>query len=194
MNPRDSRESWISQNPQVYRPEADTFLLRDAALSEVRPGDRVLEIGTGSGEIAAALSVITDVVATDTNPHAVREARSRGIEVVRADLFAGICGQFDLVLFNPPYLPTAPVERIDDWLEHALDGGPDGRAVIARFAREAGRVLAPGGRVLLLISELTGEREVVRLLADAGFDAGVVRRAVTEGEELLVLRCTWFSL
>ena len=43
-------------------------------------------------------------------------------------------GLFDLIVFNPPYLPTQPEERIDDWLEYALDGGVDGRAVITRFA------------------------------------------------------------
>jgi len=42
-------------------------------------------------------------------------------------LFSGLSGPFDLIIFNPPYLPTLPRERIDDWLEYALDGGPTGR-------------------------------------------------------------------
>ena len=95
-------------------------------------------------------------MATDINPHAVLCAHKAGIDVVRTDLFTGIRGPFDLVLFNPPYLPTQPEERMDDWLEYALDGGESGRAVIERFARNVGDVLAPGGRILLLISSLTG--------------------------------------
>ena len=55
---------------QVYQPEADTCLLLDAALAEVRPGDRVLEAGTGSGLIARELAKVTSVVATEINPHA----------------------------------------------------------------------------------------------------------------------------
>ena len=93
-------------------------------------------MGTGSGLIAAEIAKITRIIATDINPHAVISAQDAGVEVVRTDLFAGIRGPFDLVLFNPPYLPTQPEERMDDWLEYALDGGESGRAVIERFAAE----------------------------------------------------------
>src|SRR5512137_2455149 len=70
---------------QVYKPEADTYLLLDAARAEVKAGDRVLEIGTGSGLIAAELAKVTGVIATDINPHAVLCARKRGVDVVRSD-------------------------------------------------------------------------------------------------------------
>ena len=151
----------MSHDPsQVYKPEADTYLLLDAARAEVKAGDRVLEIGTGSGLIAAELAKVTVVVATDINPHAVFCARKRGVDVVRSDLFCGIRSMFDLIVFNPPYLPTQPEEMVDDWLEHALNGGLNGRTVIQRFSEDIERVLAPGGRILLLISSLTGLPEV----------------------------------
>jgi len=173
---------------QVYSPEADTFLLAGAARAEVKASDRVLEVGTGSGYIAAELVRICDVVATDINPHAALCARNNGIDVVRGDLFFGIRGTFDLVIFNPPYLPTLPDERIDDWLEFALDGGESGRAVIERFAAEVGRVLAPGGRILLLISSLTGLDEVCQLFSRHGFISGIVMQQTVEDEELYVLK------
>jgi len=175
---------------QVYQPEADTFLLLAAAKAEVRPGDRVLEIGTGSGRIAAALVQDCDVVATDINPHAIFCARQKGIDVVRSDLFSGIRGTFDLIIFNPPYLPTQPEERIDDWLEYALDGGATGREVIGRFADAVLEVLAPSGRILLLISSLTGLGEVRDLFSRRGFTAEVARQQTVEDEELYVLRIT----
>jgi release factor glutamine methyltransferase len=175
---------------QVYQPEADTFLLLAAAQAEVNPGDRVLEIGTGSGSIAAALVQDCDIVATDINPHAVFCARGKGLDVVRSDLCSGIRGTFDLVIFNPPYLPTQPEERIDDWLEYALDGGATGRAVIERFAHSVGDVLAPGGRILLLISSLTGLSAVREIFAGHNFSADVVRQQTVEDEELFVLRIT----
>lgn len=173
---------------QVYMPEADTFLLLNAALSEVRADDRVLEIGTGSGTIAEGLLGRATIVATDINPHAAACAHDKGINVVRNDLVSGLRGMFDLILFNPPYLPTEPEERIDDWLEYALDGGKDGRVVIGRFATEVSRVLAPGGRILLLVSELTGVSEVSRLFSRQGFGCETVAEEESEGEMLYVLR------
>jgi release factor glutamine methyltransferase len=175
---------------QVYQHEADTFLLLAAAQAEVKPGDRVLEIGTGSGSIAAALVQVCYVVATDINPHAVFCARGKGVDAVRSDLCSGIRGTFDLVIFNPPYLPTQPDERIDDWLEYALDGGTTGREVIGRFADAVGDVLDPKGRILLLVSSLTGPDEVMDLFAGHGFSAEVVRQETVEDEELFVLRIT----
>jgi release factor glutamine methyltransferase len=173
---------------QVYHPEADTYLLLEAVKKEVRPGDRVLEIGTGSGRISCELARCTGIVATDINPHAVSCAHDAGIEVVRTDLFAGIHGSFDLILFNPPYLPTLPEERIDDLFEYALDGGESGRVVIERFARSAGEVLAPGGRILLLISSLTGLGEVQNLFASLGYSAEFVQQQVVEDEVLYIIR------
>jgi release factor glutamine methyltransferase len=108
--------------------------------------------------------------------------------VVRTDLFTSIRGSFDLVLFNPPYLPTQPEERIDDWLEYALDGGKSGRAVIERFARNVGDVLAPGGRILLLISSLTGLSEVQERFAGRNYSAGIAMQQVVEDEVLYVLK------
>ena len=115
-------------------------------------------------------------------------ATSCGVEIARTDLTAGIRGQFDLVLFNPPYLPTTPEERLDDLLEMALDGGPSGREVIARLLPDLPRVLAPGGKMLLVISELTGEEDVLDLFAKSGFTAGINRRTLIEGEELMVVK------
>jgi release factor glutamine methyltransferase len=176
-------------NPsQVYPPDADTFLLLDAAMAEVKPGDRVLEVGTGSGLIARELAKVTRVVSTDIDPHAAMCARRVGVDIVRCNLFNGVRGPFNLILFNPPYLPTAPHERIDDWLEYALDGGKTGRATIEQFAMDVARVLAPGGRILLLVSSLTGLDTVKDLFTSAGFFVEVVRQEKVEDEVLYVLR------
>ncbi|MDD1665417.1 MAG: methyltransferase [Methanomicrobiales archaeon] len=179
---------------QVYPVREDTLLLLEAALDEAKSSDRVLDLGTGSGYIARHLVGRTAfIIATDVNPHACRMASSEGggVAVARADLTAGLRGRFDLVLFNPPYLPTKPGERIDDWLEKALDGGESGRDVIGRLFSDLPRVLAPAGRLLLVFSELTGVGEVLGLLRDAGFTAGVVRRNRVEGEDLVVVKAVF---
>ena len=174
---------------QVYPVREDTLLLLEAALDELKPSDRVLDLGTGSGYIARHLvGKAALIIATDVNPHACRMASSGGVGVARADLTAGLRGHFDLILFNPPYLPTKPGERMDDWLEKALDGGENGRDVIGRLLPDLPRVLVPGGRLLLVFSEVTGVGEVLGLLKDAGFSAGVVRRNRVEGEDLVVVK------
>jgi release factor glutamine methyltransferase len=179
----------MSYDPaQVYQPESDTCLLLKAALAEVKPGDRVIEIGTGSGLISFEIAKIAPVVATDINPHAAMSARGFGVEVIRTDLFSGVCGVFDLVLFNPPYLPTQPEEKIGDWLEYALDGGEDGRMVIERFASQVDRILSPNGRILLLVSSLTGPEEVRDFFSRKGFSSTIIQRSIIEDEELFVLK------
>lgn len=173
----------------MYPPREDTYLLLDAALQEIHPGDHVLEVGCGSGYIAAGLAEYARVLATDINPHAVRETRMRGVDVVRSDLLRGIRGPFDMVLFNPPYLPTSEDERMNDWLEQALDGGPDGCRVIAEFAAGVAQVLAPGGRVLLLFSSLTGPERVIDIFMKQGFKSDIRIKSKIEGETLYVVRC-----
>ncbi len=174
---------------EVYPPAEDTFLLLRAALSEARSNDRVLEIGCGSGLICQELKPrVALLLATDINPHAVRAARARGIDVIRADLFAGINARFDLVLFNAPYLPTQPEERTDHWIDRALDGGESGRETVDRFIADLAGHLRPGGRALLLISSLTGLAEVQEAAASAGLLAEVVADEGCFFERLYVLR------
>ena len=147
-------------NRDVYPPSEDTHLLRDAALDDVQPDDVVLEVGTGSGVVAEALAEeALCVVATDLNPDAVRAARQRGVSAVRTDLAAALDARFDLVVFNPPYLPDE--ERTpDDALADALGGGETGREVSERFLDSVPRVLAPDGRVFLVASSLSGTEDL----------------------------------
>ncbi|QAU13721.1 methyltransferase domain-containing protein [Halorubrum sp. BOL3-1] len=172
----------------VYQPAEDSGLLAEAAVAEAH--GRVLEVGTGSGWVAHQITEERglDVVGSDLNPHAVRQARDRGVEAVVADLLAPFrADAFDTLCFNPPYLPTDPDNEWDDWMERALSGGESGRALIDPFLADAGRVLAPDGVVLLLVSSLTGFEEVLGLVEDAGFDAERVVEESFPFETLTVL-------
>ena len=176
---------------EVYPPAEDTYLLLEAALAEARMEDRALEIGCGRGILAQELSSrVQCLIATDINPHALHATRSRAgdVELIQADLFKGIGGRFDLVLFNPPYLPFKPEERSGGWIDWALDGGESGRETINRFLRELEDHLLPGGRALLLISSLTGLHEVMETACTQGFQAKVVLNERCFFEQLYVLR------
>ncbi len=178
-----------SDHEDVYQPAEDTYLLLKVALAEARAGTQVLEIGCGSGFISQELACkVARLIATDINPHAVRSAKARGIEVIRADLFQGIKGKFDLIIFNPPYLPTLPEERTGQWIDYALDGGESGRQTVNRFLKDLAGHLRPAGRALLLISSLTGLTEVQKTAASAGLTADVVADEGCFFERLYVLR------
>lgn len=147
--------------PEVYEPADDTYLLLEAACKEVRPTDTVLEVGTGCGLIAKVLSKRARcVIATDVNPHAVVNARLNGVNAVEADLFGDLDYKFDLVVFNPPYLPTGSVAS-NGWYDKALDGGAMGHELISAFISRVSGYLTPHGRALVLISSLTGYSTVV---------------------------------
>ena len=177
------------RSEEVYTPEEDTFLLLNSALAEARPEDHVLEVGCGSGFISRELALMVEsLLATDINPHAVRATKAKGIDTVRADLFQGIRGKFDLILFNPPYLPTNAEERNDQWINYALDGGESGRETIDRFLKSLPDHLCPGGRALLLISSLTGLKEVQEMALVAGLTVETVASVGCFFEQLYVLR------
>jgi len=120
------------------------------------------------------------------NPAAVRAARESGVEAVRTDLAAALDASFDLVVFNPPYLPDD--ERTpDDVMSSALGGGETGREVAERFLDSVPRVLAPDGRVLLVASSVSG---IEAFEERDGFSAERVASDRYFFEELVVLRLT----
>lgn len=174
---------------QVYQPAEDSWLLAQAAKNEAKPLDRILEIGVGSGVVSEQFSMTHFVVGTDINPHAVHLAGTKGIHVIKTDLFSGLCTRFDLILFNPPYLPTKPEERVDDWLEYALDGGEDGCDTIERFFAQAQSYLADNGRALVLLSSLNNAERVNEILQTHGWNSSLLLDEIVEGERLYVLCC-----
>lgn len=175
---------------EVYEPAEDTHLLLRAALEEVSAEDVVLEMGAGRGLVSKSLVPLARrVIATDINPGAVRLLRREGIDTVRSDLFTGIRSRFDLVLFNPPYLPTGEEEVLEGWLNRAFDGGYTGRDTINRFLEELGDHLNAGsGRALLLVSSISDPSEVTQKARREGLEVEVVASEKYFFEELLVLR------
>ena len=180
----------------VYEPAEDSFLLADAALKEAEPGMRILEIGTGSGFVSAVLLANLKgiyLLATEINPHAARCAKANGVEVILTDIFKGIRpkkpeNRFDLILFNPPYLPTSKDEKVPGWLNYAFDGGISGRETLNRFLSEVRDYLKPGGKILVLISSITGLEAVKKKMINQGFKVDIVERKKVSFEELLVVR------
>lgn len=157
----------------VPRPETE-LLVEEAvrALGEpVREGARALDVGTGSGAVAVALlhacpSLRVD--ATDVSPGALEvaaeNARKHGVQdrlrLLPGDLDGPVAGEapYDLVVANLPYIPAGelaglPVTVRDFEPRLALDGGPDGLALVRSLVRRAPILLAPGATMLLEVGQ-----------------------------------------
>jgi len=174
----------------VYEPQEDSYLLLDAMelVAAALPAfPCVLDVGTGSGIAAAFAHALTDgralVFATDANPQAVQTCRETCSQVhaLRTDLAGGLRGgQWDLVLFNPPYVPSADL-HCSHPLELAWKGGLHGVEVMARFLQtQLPALLAPNGRLLLVVERENGMQRVLDLLPAFQVETLLARRCGRE--------------
>lgn len=155
----------ISVDSEVYNPSDDSFLL--LKVIEVKRDETLLDMGSGSGLIAIhAARAGAKVTATDLNPFAVdcikrNAARNDArVSVVQSDLFSNVSGIFDVISFNPPYLPGARTST--SWIEKAWSGGEEGGETAIRFLDDAWRHLAPGGRIFMILSSIGGLMSVLK--------------------------------
>ena len=180
----------------VLVPRPETEMLVEWALALLpEPGDRrllAIDVGTGSGCIACALACERpdlDVIAVDVSPAAAAVARDNAralgvaarVRVFAADLLECVRGlRADLIVSNPPYLPTAIVPELEPEVRAheprlALDGGPDGLALIRRIAATARRCLKPSGALALETAGDAQAEAAAALLRGAGLQAVAVR-------------------
>ena len=184
----------IETDELVYEPSDDSFLLAENLI--INNGEKVLEIGTGSGIIAMYASKMTNkVVATDINFNAIELAEknflSNGIENIQlffGNLFEPVKSQkFDVILFNLPYLPTEKCEILEGDLNCAFDGGLNGRTVIDKFLNEVKNHLNHGGRVQLIQSSLSNIEETLSKLNDLGFKTEITATEKFFFEEIVLI-------
>jgi release factor glutamine methyltransferase len=194
--------------PAVYQPQDDSRLLvRAMQYSGLIPGRRVLDLCTGSGfvAIAAAEMGCAGVTAFDICPHAVRSTRGNAtvagvdIDVREGSWIAALrCAPFDVVVSNPPYVPTPPgddIERVSPGLgpSWAWNAGPDGRLVLDPLCASASNLLCDGGSLLLVQSALAGVHRSLDALRSTGLDAEVVASERIPFGPVLSARAGWLE-
>lgn len=173
----------LKTDSRALIPRDETAILVEKALEfiEEKKYKTVLDIGTGSGAIAVTVkknAPETEVTASDISEKAIslakENAKNNGVDVcfIESDLFENVFGKFDVILSNPPYIPTKDIEKLEKELsfepENALDGGADGLDFYRDIIAEAKEFLNKNG---LLMFEIGFDQAdaVKTLLAKNGF-------------------------
>lgn len=180
----------IGETPkETYQPSDDSFLLVSAISNLPLEGEEVLDVGTGSGLLGLFCAMRGAVVtATDVDETSLRKvvktAQQLGVPLKFAvsDLFSNVPGHFDLVLFNPPYLPSAVVA------DTTVDGGLKGRNLIERFLDDLPAHLKEEGTAFVLISSLNEPESLIAAHQEFRFSLEEKRSFFFEELQVLSLR------
>ncbi|MDB6075364.1 MAG: Release factor glutamine methyltransferase [Verrucomicrobiaceae bacterium] len=183
-------------------PRPETELLVDMLVKDAKataPPARVLDMATGSGCIGLSLATVwpnSSVMLADVSEDALELARFNAsrlnlngrVKLLRTDLFEKVTGEFDLIVANLPYIPSAEIATLSREVKRdpalALDGGPSGLEIVERFLKEIPLFLAAEGRIALEVGHDQGHR-TAELCREAGFAQAEVRKDLANVERLV---------
>jgi len=142
----------------VYSPQEDSYLLGKEVkkyLLHLKNKDRkVIDMGSGSGiqaQICLKLEIKKEnILCVDIDKEAVKFIKNKNIKTIQSNLFNKVRSKFDLIIFNPPYLPEHKYDKKKD-----TTGGKKGYETILRFLKQAKSHLNKKGAILLLFSSLS---------------------------------------
>ncbi len=167
----------IKVDERVLIPRPETEELAQQVISSAEEGDSILDLCTGSGAIAIAVYKELEknrrkvsVTASDISAEALELAKENALEnnadiaFVQSDLFSRIRGRYNIIVSNPPYIPTKEIESLQREVRDfeprgALDGGEDGLDFYRRIAENATKYLSRGGMLIMEVG--LGEAEKV---------------------------------
>lgn len=169
-------------NSHVLIPRQDTETLVEEALKVLEPGMSVLDLCTGSGCVIVSLLKHQEGLigtASDISKQAILVAKENAkqnqveAEFVSSDLFKSITGTFDMIISNPPYIPTDVINGLMPEVKNfepmtALDGKEDGLYFYREIIREAGKFLNSNGYLYFEIGHDQGGR-VAAIMEDSGY-------------------------
>lgn len=168
----------VDERVLIPRPETEELVMMAVAAAE--EGQHVLDLCTGSGAIAIATYKELEkagrkvrMTAIDVSEKALELARENAelneaeINFIQSDLFTRIRERFDLIVSNPPYIPSAEIETLQREVKDfeprlALDGGADGLEIYRKIAADVSKHLTRGGTLLMEVGAGQAE-EVVKL-------------------------------
>ncbi len=162
---------------KVYDPSEDSFQIIDSI--EIKNKDKVFEIGTGCGLIALECARLgADVICSDINPYAIdlvsynynknKSMLKGSLDIRYGDLFSVLKKneKFDIILFNPPYLPIKKNEILikNDWIDIATNGGSDGLKYIKIYIMNVSKYMRKSGKAYFIFSSLSDRNKLNKYL------------------------------
>ncbi|MCY0851527.1 MAG: methyltransferase [Thermoplasma acidophilum] len=172
----------IEECDGVYPPSEDSFLLAEHASCS----GKAIEIGCGTGIVSICfLKNGCNIEAVDINDLAVECARANAsrnglnLKVYRSDLFSGVSGTYDTILFNAPYIPVEG--------EDASWSGGRNLEVVSRFLDQARYHLNASGQIYIVLSDLTENEGMFRSM---GYDYAIIKKISFEFEAIVLYRLT----
>ena len=193
---------------RVYIPSEDTDLLLNVLEEEIikrnKTFKKAIEIGTGNAFLSLEIyDNVNQLYSTDINPIVIDyllnvkdKYNLEKMKVVYSNLFDSIDDneKFDLIVFNPPYVPTEDLEKEDDSIngyDLAVNGGKDGREIIDSFLEKLPNHLEKEGVCYLLVSSLNNPIEIIENLKKQNLKTEIKKAKKLFFEELLILKITW---
>lgn len=161
-------------SPDALIPRADTEIIVECAMKSLSDGMRILDLCTGTGCILISLLKYSNDctgIGVDISHKALDLARSNAgailpddgrVDFLEGDLYTPVSGEFDIIVSNPPYIPSAVIETLEPEVKDheprlALDGGTDGLDLIRRIVSGADEYLIRGGYLFIEIGYDQGE-------------------------------------
>ncbi len=185
-------------NSSVLVPRQDTETLVEEALKVIEPGMKVLDLCTGSGCII--ISILHNIMnvegdAVDISRQALNVAIENAklndvvVNFERSDLFDNVTGTYDVIVSNPPYIPTEQVLKLMPEVQNfepmeALDGKEDGLFFYRRIIQECGAYLKENGRILFEIGHDQGVM-VSGMLRAAGFKNVTIKKDLSGNDRVV---------
>lgn len=185
-------------NPHVLIPRQDTEILVEEAQKRIHAGMDALDLCTGSGCIIVSLSKYAPIhaAASDISAQALKTAKENAkrhgvtVDFIESDLFEGITSRYDIIVSNPPYIPTEEIKTLMPEVREfepflALDGKEDGLFFYRKIIREANSHLKPDGFLLLEIGCGQG-KDVACLMEAEGYKEITIRKDLSGLDRIVI--------
>lgn len=150
----------------MYPPKDDSYFLSEVLIGylkklpeQIKNKLTALDLGTGSGIQAETLANFlpkNNILCCDIDKEALSYVKNKGFKILNSNLFSKIKQKFDLIVFNPPYLPECGYDKEKD-----TTGGKFGDETILSFLKQAKKHLKKQGKIFLLFSSLTPQKRII---------------------------------